>query len=109
MPTRWQRSCPGSRADLAVATSCYQPWTESDRLDVPVIAYEGSADESASPGDAAAWARWTRREFTRHTVTGGRRWSRIRWALGCRWQSPAICWGISADEAAAMSRIADRL
>ncbi|HEX8079392.1 MAG TPA: amino acid adenylation domain-containing protein [Jatrophihabitans sp.] len=62
---------PRLRADLAVVTSCHQPWAESDRLDVPMIAFEGSADESASPGDAAAWARWTRREFTRHTITGG--------------------------------------
>ncbi len=62
---------PRLRADLAVVTSAYRPWAESDRLDVPVIAYEGSTDESTLPGDLAAWARWTRREFAWHTIPGG--------------------------------------
>lgn len=51
---------PAVRADLAVAVSCRREWTEADRLEVPLLALHGRADESVTGVHCDRWRRWTR-------------------------------------------------
>lgn len=62
---------PRLRADLAVVASSARVWSEEARVAVPIAAFEGSDDETAKLGTAAAWRRWTQQEFVAQTLPGG--------------------------------------
>jgi surfactin synthase thioesterase subunit len=54
---------PVLRADLDVSRSAYTTWNEAQRIDVPIVAFGGKDDPSATRETCAAWSSWTSAEF----------------------------------------------
>jgi medium-chain acyl-[acyl-carrier-protein] hydrolase len=62
---------PVLRADLEVSRAAYAMWSEAERIDIPLVAFGGTDDLSATRETCAAWSSWTRAEFGCRMFEGG--------------------------------------